>query len=55
MAGRLNVVLNAIYAAFGQGRDGLVHLGPSEPLTGEALRFARLVFFLMLGGEIKPS
>lgn len=55
MARRLNALLDAIYAAFGQGRDGLVHLGPSESLSGEALAFARLVYSLMLGGKIGPS
>ncbi len=37
MAARLGAVLDAIYAAFGQGWDGLDHPEAEESLTGEAI------------------
>ncbi|NBN64810.1 RNA polymerase subunit sigma-70 [Microvirga tunisiensis] len=43
MAGRLDAVLDAIYAAFGQGWDRLDLPDMPEALTGEAIWLARLV------------
>lgn len=43
MPGRLAAVLDAIYAAFGQGWEGLEHPETPEALTGEAIWLARLI------------
>lgn len=43
MPGRLGAVLDAIYAAFGQGWDSLDTPDAPEALTGEAIWLARLV------------
>jgi RNA polymerase sigma-70 factor (ECF subfamily) len=47
MAERLGAVLDAIYAAFGQGWDGMEHPDAQESLTGEAIWLARLVVHLL--------
>ena len=47
MAERLDAVLDAIYAAFGQGWDGLDDQGGADALTGEAIWLARLVVSLL--------
>ncbi|WP_216842448.1 DUF6596 domain-containing protein [Tabrizicola piscis] len=47
MAERLGAVLDAIYAAFGQGWDGMEHPDAPESLTGEAIWLARLVVHLL--------
>ncbi len=47
MADRLGAVLDAIYAAFGQGWDGLDHPEAEGSLTGEAIWLARLLVHLM--------
>jgi RNA polymerase sigma-70 factor (ECF subfamily) len=43
MPGRLSAVLDAIYAAFGQGWEGLEHPDAPDALTGEAIWLARLI------------
>ncbi|WP_245293224.1 RNA polymerase sigma factor [Mongoliimonas terrestris] len=47
MPGRLADVLDAIYAAFGQGWDGLERPDAPEGLTGEAIWLARILVSLM--------
>ena len=47
MPERLGAVLDAIYAAFGQGWDGLEQPDAADGLTGEAIWLARLVVTLM--------
>jgi RNA polymerase sigma-70 factor, ECF subfamily len=47
MAKRLSAVLDAVYAAFGQGWDGLETVEAEGSLTGEAIWLARLLVQLM--------
>ncbi|MFN8830924.1 MAG: RNA polymerase sigma factor [Labrys sp. (in: a-proteobacteria)] len=47
MPARLGAVLDAIYAAFGDGWDGLDHPDAPEALTGEAIWLARLLVALL--------
>ena len=47
MPDRLGTVLDAIYAAFGQGWDSLDRAEAPEALTGEAIWLARLLVSLM--------
>ena len=47
LAPRLEAVLEAIYAAFGAGWDGLETLDDPEALTGEAIWLARLLVSLL--------
>ncbi len=47
LADRLGAVLDAVYAAFGQGWDGLDDTEATHSLTGEAIWLARLLVHLM--------
>ncbi len=47
LADRLGAVLDAVYAAFGQGWDRLDHPQADDSLTGEAIWLARLLVHLM--------
>ena len=50
MQARLESVLDAIYAAFGQGWDSLDTPEAPEALTGEAIWLARLIVEQIAGG-----
>lgn len=54
MPARLDAVLDAIYAVFGQGWDGWDHPAAPDALTGEAIFLARLIAALM-PGEPEPQ
>ncbi len=54
MTDRLGAVLDAIYAAFGQGWDDLERLETDASLTGEAIWLARLIVAL-LPAEPEPK
>lgn len=54
LAPRLEAVLDAVYAAFGAGWDGLDTLDDPEALTGEAIWLARLLV-LLLPKEPEPK
>lgn len=54
LAPRLEAVLDAVYAAFGAGWDGLDTLDDPEALTGEAIWLARLLV-AMLPQEPEPK